>query len=567
MAQTHDVDVVGRLPGEHQPQRNQRQIGRLVPEQLDTLIEGRGAGHVPAIFEHILDHLRFRGGAFEKIAVQEIEVHAMHFVARAALLCVLAASATVASAQPTAPALPALTQLVARMRAVNGGLWDAHVSSTSPRTVDGAPSILDTEAQGLRYTLSQCSGRVCLGTYFDGDYVYAVNINGTALRRSPAPQPYLRALRILGTLDFLSRSFTAHGGRLYDGGWVTFAGRRCRRVYFDESRAVPMAVFVDAQTGLVAGARDINGDATYEMRDYRRVGAFMLPFDIERNGSTLMQYITRSVVDEPLQTPQGLTASVRSTPAGMPLDPLSTTPRGTCTISGLHVPCLIDTGNSALSMSLELAERLKLQPIGMMHIAGLGDYATEVVRAGPLQLGNVQFGEANYVVLSDIHRYGYDLVVGADVLATMPVTIDYSRHALYFGDHLRADPQGTLVPLRFENFIPVVNVTLGGIAASLAVDTGDQSNINLAYGYYQQHPSLFQATKTEHVSGVGGSSEELLGHIGEVQIGTLTAQNQQIGTTRRLVGTANGHLGAAFLSKYRVTLDYAHQVLRLLPKS
>lgn len=490
----------------------------------------------------------------------------MRFAAWAVLLCGLVLSTGRAPAQPAAPAVP-LPQLLSRMRAVNGGLWNVHVSSMSPHVVDGAQTLLDTEVQGLRFVVSQCSGRVCLGTYFDGQRLYSVNINGTALPRSPAPETYLRALRILGTLDFLSPDFTANGGHVDDGGWVLFQGKRCRRIYVSDATAVPMEVFVDPQTGLVAGAADVNGDATYEMRDYRRVGAFMLPFDIERNGASLERYISRKIVDEPLDIPKGLTPQIGSSPAGMALDPQSTTPIGTCTIAGVSVKCLVDTGNSALSMSLELAEQLHLEPIGMMHIAGLGDYATEVVRAGPLQLGNVRFGNANYVVLSDVHRYGYDLVIGADVLASMPITIDYSRHALYFGGDTQADVQGTTIPLAFQNFVPVVNVTLGELPTELAVDTGDQSNINLAYQYYQQHTSLFAATKSERVSGVGGSSEELIGEIASVRIGTLTAENQQIGTTRTLKGTANGHLGAGFLSKYRITLDYAHELLRLLPKT
>jgi hypothetical protein len=487
----------------------------------------------------------------------------MKFAAWVAMFCVLAAPLPGACAEPSQLTLP---QLLAHMRAINGGLWDAHISSTSPHDVAGSSAILETDAQGLRFVLNQCSGRVCLGTYFDGKQLYAVNINGTALPRSPAPEPYLRALRILGVLDFLSPSFTAQGGRIDDGGWVMFEGKRCRRIFFSDKIALPLAVYVDPQTGLVAGARDINGDAVYAMRDYRRVGAFMLPYEIDRNGAALERYISRTIVAEPLEAPRGLTPQITNTPAGMSLEAESTTPVGTCTVAGVSVRCLVDSGNSALSMSLELAEQLHLEPIGMMHIAGLGDYATEVVRTGPLQLGNVRFGDANYVVLSDIHRYGYDLVIGADVLGSMPITIDYNRHALYFGGQTPADEQGTTIPLTFQNFVPVINVTLGSVPTQLAVDTGDQSNINLAYDYYERHSSLFQATKTENVSGVGGTSEELIGQIGSVRIGTLTAENQQIGATRTLKGTANGHLGAAFLSKFRVTLDYAHKLLHLLPK-
>jgi hypothetical protein len=487
----------------------------------------------------------------------------MRFAAWAALLCVFAVPLFGASAQPSMP----LPQLLARMRAVNGGLWNAHISSTSPHVIDGSQALMDTEVQGLRYVLTQCSGRACLGTYFDGKDLYSVNINGTALPRSATPEAYLRALRILGTLYFLSPGFTAKGGRIDDGGSVTFQGRRCRRIYVSDPIALPMAVFVDPQSGLVAGASDVNGDASYTMRDYRRVGSYMLPYEIERNGVPLERYISRRIDDAPLQTPRGLTPQLTSNPAGMPLDPQSTSPLGTCSIGGVTARCLIDTGNSALSMSLELAEQLHLEPIGMMKISGLGNYATEVVRAGPLQIGNVRYGDANYVVLSDIHRYGYDIVIGADVFASTPITIDYAKHALYFGGDTQADRQGVTVPLAFENFVPVVSVTLGEQPASLAVDTGDQSNINLAYEYYQQHPSLFQATKTEEVSGVGGHSTEIIGEIAQIRIGALTAENQQIGATQTLRGTANGHLGAGFLSKYRVTLDYAHQLLRLLPKS
>lgn len=486
----------------------------------------------------------------------------MKFAAWAALLCVLAASGP-AGAQPAASV--ALPDLLTRMRAVNGGLWNVHLISTSPHDVDGQTAVLDEEVQGLRFLLDQCNEKVCLGTYFDGERLYSVNINGTALPRSAAPEPYLRALRIVGTLAFLAPGFTANGGRIDDGGWVTFEGKLCRRIFVSDEIATPMAVFVDPQSGLVSGARDVNGDATYAMRDYRRVGAFMLPYNIERNGLPLEAYITRKIVPEPLDAPHGLKATITATPAGMALDPQSTTPIGTCTIAGVSARCLIDSGNSALSMSEELANQLKLEEIGMMKIAGLGGYATGVVRAGPLQLGNVKFGDADYVVLSDIHKFGYDVVIGADVLASMPVTIDMSKHALYFGDSGLTD-RSMEVPLAFQNFVPVVNVTLGALPTNLAVDTGDQSNINLAFEYYQAHPTLFQPTKTLVVSGVGTTSVELVGEIASVRIGGLTAENQEIGTTKALKGTANGHLGAGFLSKYRITLDYAHQLLRLLPK-
>ena len=480
----------------------------------------------------------------------------MGFAVRLPVLCVLLFFTAGAAAPPQA-GLPAL---LSRMRAANGGLLNAHVVSTSRHVVDGVPGVLTTNVQNLRYRQDQCTGSVCLGTYFDGERLYSVNINDTALPRSPAIETQIRALRILAMLAFIEPKFA---GAVEDGGTGTFHGRPTHRIFVSEPAALPMKVYVDPQTGLVQGAQDVNGDATYLMRDYRRVGAFKLPFEIDRNGVPLETYLSRRIEETALAAPQGLSVKMLRPGVAVALDAQSISPLASCVIGGTTVPCLIDSGNSAMAMSVELAEQLNVKPVGMLRVTGLGNYATEVVRAGPLTMGGVQFGDAEYIVLSDIHRFGYDLVVGADVLAAMPVTIDYKRHELYFDTN--AGTGGTAVSLEFQNFVPVVNVTLGDSASALAVDTGDQSNINLGYDYYQQHTGLFQATKTRSVSGVGGESVELIGEIGSIRIGTLTAENQHIGTTRTLHGTADGHLGAGFLSKYRVVLDYAHEVMRLLP--
>ena len=484
----------------------------------------------------------------------------MLFAARVLLLCAIALSITGA-----APRELSLDQLLAKMRSSYGDVYDAHLLSTSPHMIEGERMIVETDSFGLRYTLRECTAGVCAGSYFDGQRLYEFNINGTQLPLDPQPDPYLRSLRILGMLTFLDPVFVDNGGSIEDGGKTVFHGTLCRRIFVRGVDAAQITVYVDPKTGLVAGAQGGRDTSILTMSDYRRVGSIQLPFSIDSNGEPLERYITRTAEADPYDPPHGLTPTITATPAGMPIDPDSITPLGSCTIGGIGVGCLVDTGNSALAMSLELAEKLNLNPIGMLRIAGLGNYATEVVHAGPLFLGNVKFGDANYIVLTDIHRYGYDLVVGSDVFATMPVTIDYSRHGVFFGEDAPAGPDSITVPLRFQNFLPTVGVTLNNVPATLAVDTGDQSSINLAYSFYQLHSDLFSVTSTANVSGVGGSSVEMLGQLPRFRIGSLTAQNLQIGATRILKGTADGHLGAGFLFKYRIVLDYPHEQLSIIP--
>jgi hypothetical protein len=459
----------------------------------------------------------------------------------------------------------ALFSVLAHMRQMNGDLYAAHIASAAAVTVDGQAATQQTDTQGLRFLLRQCSGAVCPGTYFDGERLYGVTINNTALPRTAPSDAYMRALRIVGVLDFLAPDFGQKGGRVLDGGIIAFADCTCVRLLVSDPAAVPMEVYVDPRTWHVTGARSAGGGPVYMMRDYRRVGEYWLPFRIDRDGAPIEQYTTRNVVATPLQPPQGLIVQLGARPGSVALDPASTTPDATCSLGGASVRCLFDTGNSGLAMSLELAEQLNLNPVGVFSVHGLGFYATEVVRAGPLQVGNVRFGDAEYVVLSDIHRFGYDLVLGADVFAAAPLTIDYGRHTIAFGGD-DAQNAGQAIDLTFDNFVPVVDVSLAGQMAHLAVDTGDQSNVNLSDDFYTRHPTLFTPTRTESVGGVGGNSEELMGTIPSLQIGALTTGPQTIGATRTLKGTANGHLGAGFLSSFVVVLDYARQRMLLLPK-
>lgn len=483
----------------------------------------------------------------------------MPFAARLFLLCTI-----VAATAGVGPAMP-LSDVLAKMRAVNGGLYNMLVVSTAPHLVDGTTTQEITEATGLRYVLRECSGAMCIGSYFDGATFYQFNVNGTLLPSDDQSARELRAFRLLGMLGFLDPRFEAEGGEIDDGGTFAFKGCECRRIIVRGKDSAPVSVYVDPRTGLVAGARGVEKDWTVKFGDYRRVDAFSLPFSIDFNDAPLERYTSRAITSGTLDPPHGLTPTVNdSERAGLPLDPAAVSPIGNCRIAGVDARCLIDTGNSTMAMSAQLAQRLRLRPIGALPISGLGVYTTEVVRTGPLQMGNVDFGTADYLVLSDVERYGYDLVLGADVLGAMPVTIDYQHRLLVFGNDDPASQSNTL-RMHFENFIPVINATLDGRDAQLAVDTGDESNINLAYSYYLKHPDLFAITSTAQVGGVGGLSVEDQGELSQIRLGGITAQNQPIGTTRTLQGTADGHIGAAFLSKFRVVLDYPHEQLYLTP--
>ncbi len=484
----------------------------------------------------------------------------MGFAARIGLLFAVALGTTGANGNEND-----VVRLLERMRAAAGPVWQTHFVSVSRLTLGSEQNIVSSDSEGLRIFVRHCTGELCNGSYFDGEHLYSVNMNGTRLARSLEPEPFLRSLRLVSSLEFLSPSFLAHGGQIGRAGSGTFKGKLYRTLVVGGVNAVPMRLYVDPQSALVRLARDAEGTETFEYRAYRRVGVYSLPFEVFHDGQLFERYDDRAAVSSAFHPPRGLVPDFSGAPEIIPTDPRAVTPIVDCSVGGIGVRCLVDTGNSGLSVSSELASRLSAPVVGTYQVQGLGGYSTQVVRAGPLRLGNATYPNAYYAVLTDLRRYGYDVVIGADILAPTGVQIDWGAHTIRF-----ATPAGRSqidIPISFQNFIPVVNVVLGSVEAMLAVDTGDESNINLSYEFYAKHPGLFSATARRSVSGIGGSSVELIGEISQVTIGDYRTGPERIGMTQTLHGTAFGHLGAAFLQQFIVQLNYAAGQLRLIPRT
>jgi hypothetical protein len=466
---------------------------------------------------------------------------------------------------------PSLDDLLARARVASGAPYQYHIVSRERESAEGRSIDVTSEVQALKYRLRRCMQNICSGFYFDGERSYYTNPNDTALPISTDVDGLQLTLRAIATYEFTSPSFRQEGGTLSELDPVMLAGKRCRSIAVAASRGASLDAIVDPESSLVVGVISDERKLAFEFRDQRKVaGKVTLPYEVWLNGARVDHFDDRSISGAPLEAPPGLQPAFASgsVTVGMGhIDRATNAPAVPCSIGGQRILCLLDTGNSGMSLSLEVAEKLGIEPAaGAFKITGIGQYVTGLAKAPALQIGGMTVPSAQYVVLHDVHPFGYDAVLGADLFAHARVSLDYARRTVTFAPSAAAAPPGS-VPISFQNYIPVVTVRIGDQPVALSIDTGDESAINLAYDYYRAHPGLFHATQTVQVAGIGGTSEQLMGVVAQVQIGNLAVTNQRIGATKNMQPTASGHVGNGFLSHFDVTFDYAHDRVGLTARS
>jgi hypothetical protein len=487
-----------------------------------------------------------------------------------AMVALLLLSGTTVGGSTSASDRPTLAALLARVRTASGAPYAHHVVSISHETADGRTFELRSESDGYRLLVRRCRDVVCEGTYFDGERDYDVNINDTALPRSMRDDDDERTLRAIASGAFSSTQFRADGGTIMEMPDTTRNGRSLRRLAVTANGAGALDVLIDPGTALPVATTSADGKAVFDYRDFRHVDGLTLPFEVWRDGALVDRYESRHVSHDPLRPPQGLVPAFDGAPAALPLQPGRRGRRGlpaiACSIGDVLARCLIDTGNSALGMSLDFAERLDLDPAGEFEVTGVGRYVTGLVGGGVLHVGNVTYPPAKYVVLHDLQEYGYDVVLGADVLANARVLVDYARGTVTFEPSAPSARDAT-IPVHFENLVPVASVRLGAFDVPLAIDTGDEASINLSYEYYLEHPGLFSPQETRQVGGIGGTSEQIVGEVASVRIATFDVLRAPIAATRSRQPTADGHIGSGFLAHFAVVLDYARARLGLTPRS
>ncbi|MBD5635555.1 MAG: aspartyl protease family protein [Candidatus Eremiobacteraeota bacterium] len=443
-------------------------------------------------------------------------------------------------------AADSLESLLEKSRAASGAPYRYHVVSRSHENRNGHSYNVTTETEGLKYRARECVRALCTsGFYFDGERSFDTNFNDTALPLSARVDALQLTLRAIASYAFTSPTFRSDGGQIEDRETILRDGKKFRRIAVAPRLGALLEAVIDPDTGLVAGVISEERRLAFEFRDQRKVGnRITLPYAIELNGVEIERFDDRSIDPAPLAAPPGIVPQLPAGGASVTMS-RSDAPLVPCSIGGQNVSCLFDTGNSGLSLSTELAAKLGLS-VQTGGVLPASSALAGVAKAPALAVGGATFPSAQYVVIGGIHALGYDVVLGADAFAHARVTFDFAKRTVSIAPAGPAVANG--LALDFENFVPAIDVELGGVPVQLPIDSGDASAVDLAADYATGHPAAAGASVTARV---GGSE------IARVRVDTAKRPN----------APNPGVIGSALLQHFVTTFDYAHARVGLAPRA
>lgn len=235
---------------------------------------------------------------------------------------------------------------------------------------------------------------------------------------------------------------------------------------------------------------------------------------------------------------------------------------------------LLDTGAPGLVINQKPAEGATLAGLSCAGSISVGQTRVDQFSWAERQLQAV---EAYALDLSHLEAYaGHQIagLIGYTLFADRTLLIDFQRQLLTLLDprRVRLDQWGKprlRLPLQMEGHLPIVEIELGGRTLRFGLDTGAEANLldSSAAAFIEQ--ACLTALEPEEVQGLDQSVqrvESVIWH--DFPLAGQTFSGKFLLTDLSHLGAAgegpiDGLLGYAFLSRFKVAINYPESYLLL----
>ncbi|WP_348263821.1 retropepsin-like aspartic protease [Telmatobacter sp. DSM 110680] len=138
---------------------------------------------------------------------------------------------------------------------------------------------------------------------------------------------------------------------------------------------------------------------------------------------------------------------------------------------------LIDTGTGGQALiTRELAEELLLPVTGHAHLtdaSGLGEQRSETTWIGSLKLAGVEFSDVEAVVHNLYGDANCQGVLGFTLFEDYLLTLDFpGRRLTLMSGEIREDSDGSVLPFRMPDGVPIVHLKIGERQLDAQIDSG-----------------------------------------------------------------------------------------------
>jgi|HubBroStandDraft_1064217.scaffolds.fasta_scaffold00252_12 hypothetical protein len=246
------------------------------------------------------------------------------------------------------------------------------------------------------------------------------------------------------------------------------------------------------------------------------------------------------------------------------------------------IGALFDTG-AVNMLNRSEAAALGLEAKGALPMGGFGTaLATSgVAKVATVDLGGLRLKDQIFftVDLGAAEAAGLSMqaAIGYDIARRAVTVIDYAGSRITFikPASFHPAPEAVAIPFKFTGHIPVIEASLDGIAGEFQIDTGARPSLVVMEPFSRAHDLVrrYQASRTVVAgSGVGGMVRALLFRPASLKIGPFEIRQPVGDLLLDRSGAAadprtSGNIGAGILRRFTLTLDYARQMLYLVPNA
>jgi PDZ domain/Aspartyl protease len=512
------------------------------------------------------------------------------------LTCAL--SACVALVPGAARACDARQVLDAMRAATGGDRWNAVAQisaygSATTAALTGTARIDEDLRDGRFAQYFEIPVQGPSASVYDGRTLWSQDVSGGV---HPMDSAFPRARAITDSFLAARRYFDRTARAAYTCRAIVQAGHPFAIVRVVPANGIPANLTIATATHRLASVDEKYPFTTWSARyaDYRRTGGLVLPYRLSYgtalDPADVMNVTVTRYALSPAVTAADFARPAFRNPAEMAGGQASTTVPMTLEAGQLIVwasidghpamPFILDTGGHAI-LTTGAAETLGLQGSGAGETDGSGPNAVPVryANVASVQIGDALIRNQHFLIIP----YDYSFyergakpplagILGLEFYERYATRIDYGARTVTFTPlpsfAYRGD--GTPVPIRFQEDMPMVQAAADGHAGLFGTDTGNSGSLIL-FGQFLDATGLaarYPGPNAVMGRGTGGANT---GHIGTLQaftFGGTTLRDVQTYFTNMQSGsfaswTEGGNVGYRVLSRFVPTYDYADETLYL----